>query len=275
MHVRLIQAGFLAVIVVVLAAAQPARAQDRPPRIPFYAVGAGQVAVDAQLLINLSKNSAGQPISIAPDFWYGLGDALGIGLVHSPVGTTGFYGQAGPGICLTGKDNGCPKVYNNFGIEGRLVLSEMSPLGLAVNGGLFARNLDPFTMAFKIGVIGKLSLGNISILVTPNLFIGVNERDPTPTNPMINREVLNLPVTVVIHATPQFALHAQSGASLPFKNGSDLYQVPLSFGAAYYLTGAVAISGTFSFPLVAAGSAYGPADGADSRALTLGFLYQN
>ena len=80
---------------------------------------AGRVFVEVFAEINLSADAALKPLSIAPDLWYGVNDELTVGLVHSARGATGLFGATGNGLCLTGEDNGCAKIYNNLGIDAR------------------------------------------------------------------------------------------------------------------------------------------------------------
>ena len=76
---------------------------------------AGMFDVRIFLDINLSKDRAGKPVSLAPDIYYSVSDALQIGLLHTlPMG---WQTLPGTGLCLSGKDSGCPHVYNNIGFD--------------------------------------------------------------------------------------------------------------------------------------------------------------
>src|SRR3954452_15092067 len=67
------------------------------------------------LLVNASKDAFGKPTSLAPDLYYSVSDTVQIGLLHT--GPMGWQTTPGPGLCLTGTNDGCPKVYNNVGFD--------------------------------------------------------------------------------------------------------------------------------------------------------------
>src|SRR5262245_40267398 len=76
---------------------------------------AGMLSARILLDINLSANLAGKPISLAPDLYYSATDRLQFGLLHE--GPMGWQAKPGVGLCLTGTDNGCPKLYDNVGFD--------------------------------------------------------------------------------------------------------------------------------------------------------------
>ena len=67
------------------------------------------------LLVDASKDSFGKPTSLAPDLFYAVSDTVQIGLLHT--GPMGWQSRPGFGLCLTGTTSGCPKVYNNVGLD--------------------------------------------------------------------------------------------------------------------------------------------------------------
>lgn len=221
-----------------------------------------RVLVQGFVEVNLSSDAALKPVSIAPDAWYGLDDALTLGLIHSTSGTTGFFGGVGSGLCITGSSNGCDSVYDNVGLAARYHLLS-KPVVLAADAGVFVRDFDPFQLAVKAGVVGKWQVAKVSLLFQPNLFIGITERDSG------NKELLNIPVAGMLSLTPTLGLGLQTGVVLPLSGTGDLWQLPVSIGARYMATGMLSVDGVFSLPLIAGGDAYANT-GFDARVLTLG-----
>ncbi len=138
---------------------------------------AGRWFIQAFAEINLSEDLVAKPISIAPDVWYGVSDVLTIGVVHSARAATGFFGNAGDGLCLTGSDNGCGKVYNSVGIDGRYHFYREGGITAAADGGLFAQSIDPFQLALKVGAVGRWQSGSVAVELGASLFVGLTERD--------------------------------------------------------------------------------------------------
>lgn len=234
----------------------------------------GRLVLDAALSINLSTDAVGKPISISPDLWYGVDDKLTVGLVHSGAGSTGFLGAVGTSLCLSGTDNGCGDVYNNVGLEARYELKPGTPeLSWVLDGGLYALDTDPFTLAVKLGAIGRWHKDKLAVEASPNLFIGVTERTTTgagDTEVTTNGETLNIPVTGIYTVAPKIAVAAQIGLVLPFEETGDTYRVPLSLGAHYTVDESIVANIAFSFPALVGG---GEGTGADLRVLTIGGTY--
>jgi hypothetical protein len=235
---------------------------------------AGGVFVQVFAEINLSQDRALEPFSIAPDIWYGVSNELTVGLVHSTRGATGFYGQAGDGLCLTGEENGCAKVYNSVGIDGRYHFYREGGITAAADGGLFARSIDPFALALKLGAAGRWQSGQLAVELAPSLFFGLTERDPEGEADVevgTNKEVFSLPATAIYSIMPQLGLAFQAGVQVPFENTGDLWAFAVSIGGQYMVTEQIFADLAFSLPLLAGGPDDGT--GADARVITLGVGY--
>jgi opacity protein-like surface antigen len=224
----------------------------------------GKVFLDAFLEVDLSKGHAFKPVSIAPDIWYGVSDDLSLGLVHSGHGATGLFGSGGDGLCLTGKSNGCPRVYDNIGLDARYHLVRQGIFTLAADGGLYARSFDPFELAVKLGAIARLQSGAFSFEIGPNIFIGLTERSAG------NKEVLAIPATFMYAVMPKLGIAAQFGLLVPFAKTSRT-MFGGSLGVQYFATDQLILDAVFSLPALAGGSAV--ADGVDMRTFTLGVGY--
>jgi len=195
------------------------------------AQGMGQL--DIPVVINLSTDEVGKPVFIPLSLLYGVTDSVTVGITHQT------------GLCLTGTSNGCPKVYNDIGVEGLFSVVPSGELQLAVAAGLAAISLsDPFAVAAEVGFASRYGSGIFALRFDPRLSIGLNERDAG------NREVLVLPVTLQVQATPNVALSVGSGLIAPLNpvvgSFSDFYEIPLSLTAGY-TTKMVDVGASFTF----------------------------
>lgn len=220
-----------------------------------------RVVVHALLEVSLSKDAAFAPVSVAPDVWYGVTPAITVGLVHSSRGLGGFLGGAGDGLCLTGEDNGCGGFYDRAGLLARYHVAG-GKLALALDGGLVARSLSPFAASLKLGGAARLQLGKVALELTPNLWLGLTERDSG------NTELLNLPLSATYMITPKVALAGQAGFILPLADIRHDVVVAASVGAQALVTDDLFVDVVFSLPhwLDTDRSTYG----LDARTLTLG-----
>ena len=236
----------------------------------------GHLFVQAFAEISLTSDNAFEPFSIAPDLWYGVSDVLTVGLVHSGRASTGLYGGAGSGLCLSGSDGQCPDVYHNIGLDARYHFYRSGGITVSAEGGLFARSFDPFTAALKLGVVGRWQSGAFALDFGPNLFAGLSEREPEDgADVMIgtnNKETLHLPVTALYGLSEKVGLALQVGAVVPLQDTGDLYTVGASVGGQYMLSNRFMLDLAFSLPMLAKGDAY-MVDALDVRTLTLGVGY--
>lgn len=267
----------------ILALAGPALAEEPPPP-PAAPKAAGPVGervvlpakrlyLQAALEIDLSSGTAGDPISLAPDVFYGVNDALTVGLVHSARGGSGFIGGTGSSLCFT---SSCD-IYNGFGLDGRYQFAS-GKVSAAANFGLYAAAVDPFTLALKLGVIGRWRPqpeSKLAVDFAPALSLGLTEREPAIVMGMAvgtgNKEVFALPVSVVYAVKPQISVMAQTGLIIPFASAGDAFAVPLSVGGSYAVNKQISVEAAFSFKALLGGDAL--ATGADGRSFTIGGGY--
>jgi len=248
----------------------------------------GGIAVSLAVNVNLQKEidaigvGPAKPISIHPDVTYGVMPKLDVGVYHSYMGLTGFWDQplGGGGLCVTGEDNGCSKVYNGAtGILARYALVE-GQLSLAADGGLVLAAFDPdFTVGAKVGVKGMYMAGKIMVMFAPNIYLGFNKRDGADDGMggVVggNKEVLNIPVAVGFAASPALHVGVQTGIRGPLDGFGDGYTLPISLGGMFKLNPNMGIFGAFSLNAVANGFGDGGPDPADLRSLSLGFMWNN
>ncbi len=201
----------------------------------------GMIEIRADVFINMSTDLVGKPIAIAPDIYYGVSDKLSLGLTH------------GIGLCLTGTDSGCAKVYNDIGFAGIFSLKRDAKMELAAAGGLELNSLDPMQARLNVGVNFKYVAGKIGIYVNPSLGLGLNKRDAG------NKETLTLPVTLAFQATPELNVHVRTGigglnglqGGAPLDGFGDGFVIPLGVGALFAVSNKLDVGGEFFFPGIA------------------------
>ncbi len=237
-------------------------AEPVEPEVAPLTLGEGEIRVDGFVEVNLSSNFVAEPLSLAPDIYYGVNDDLTVGLVHSGVGTTGMFLLSGSGLCITGEDSGCPDVYNNVGVNALFGFMD-DDLELAAEGGLFINSLsDPFMMTLKAGLVGRWTSDDLQVAFSPNVHIALNERD-------INQDLIFLPVAAYYSVTPELALGGQTGLWGQVDELGDTWAVPLSLIADYQINEELSAGAAFTFPFL-----LGEFNDTDIRTLNLFVSYR-
>ena len=235
----------------------------------------GTFALMIPLNLNLSSEAALEPVSLSPDIRYSITNDIGVGLTHSFYGATGFLGfdgLIGTGVCVTGADNGCARVYDNVGIEGLYVFASKDDWGLVGSAGLQAGSFDPFTLSFKVGIAGtwhpRRFAGRLGLTVNPVLFLGITERNGG------NDESLGLPITADYAITKAIHGVVQTGVGFDLDGIDDTYFVPLSLAGNYTITRQWTVGAVFSLPFLLAGDGFN-GGGVEARTVTLIVGYRN
>jgi len=274
----------IAFVAAALGQAGTARAQDSPseaPASPGPTLRAGGFAVLGSVQMGTSKGGkAFEPISIAPDGYYGVNERLEVGAVTSWYGITGFWsgamlGVRPSGLCASKKPAaeggiGCAKRFDNAGGEVHYALLREGTLQMAAGGGLHALQFDPFVLSAKVGLKGMWRAGRIGLSFAPSFFVGLTKRHDPPDGTG-NKESIQFPIEVTFAAMPQLLVGLQSGVRGPIDGFSNGYSVPAALGAIYLVNPQVMVGGAFSFERVAGGDDLDPGD---LRSMTLfgGFM---
>jgi hypothetical protein len=199
---------------------------------------AGMISARILLDINLSAGLAGEPVSLAPDLYYSVTDALQLGLVHS--GPMGWQARPGVGLCLTGEDHGCPELYDNVGLDVMYGVS-FGRVHLSTHSSLFADPLDPLSMSVAFGVAGKARLGTrLGLLFDPKVAIALTERDT-------NDDAIYIPLELQVQAGSGTTIKLLTGLSAKLSAFGDTYEIPMGLGLLQNLTGHFDIGVRFSF----------------------------
>jgi hypothetical protein len=199
---------------------------------------AGMLSMRLLLDVNMSADNIGKPISLVPDLYYGVTDKLQIGLLHD--GPMGWQARPGLGLCLTGKDNGCPKVYDNIGFDLMYGLA-FGELHLSAHGSLFVSSFDPSTTSLALGVAGKVHVSErVAVLFDPKIGIALSDRGT-------NEDALYIPLELEYQLGAPTTFKVLSGISGAWSKLGDTYQVPLGLGLVQNLTTHVDLGARFSF----------------------------
>jgi hypothetical protein len=187
--------------------------------------------------VAMSKGAVAKPINLPLSVFYGITDELQFGLVHTT------------GLCVSGTDGNCAKVYNDLGLQ---LLYSLFGRGTSLEMATFAQlNFlqfsDPLKLSLQIGgamnwVVG----GNVAILAYPSFGIGLNQR-PAPTS---NTESFGMPVYAYFRAGTNFTpvlFTGLSPAGTSLDSFGDAYQIPLGIGALIALNTTVDVGARFDF----------------------------
>ena len=222
--------------------------------------------------IGLYDDSAGDPISVAPDLSLLTKGAPQIEIIHSSAALTGFHGiPLGTSFCVAG--DGCGDVYHNAGLQlGYTVRSHaggddgLNATALSLTAGLLANNFDPYDFSLKLGVRGSyVTSGYIQFQLVPNVHIPLDDRDERDDR-------LFVPFTVTMVPSESVTLQLETGMATSFDNAGDNLQIPVGINLDIVGNNAVDVLLSFSFPAAYGGDGVG-VTGFDARVATVGLRF--
>jgi len=255
---------------------------------PVLPAAKGKIVIaGSTAVINMSADAVAKPVSFAPAVYYGVSDKLSVGLTHDsgslpitprpgirvisvlvpnpldPTMTIPVTAAGGAGICITGEENGCAKVYDNVGADAVFGLAE-GKNSLGAHGGLDVFTFDPMVLQLRVGVIGKFAANEkISVVYDPRISIGVTERDGG------NKEQIDVPVWLWFAANEKISAYAHTGIRGALDGFGDTYSIPVGVGANFSVNEKMTVGGDFHFLNLA-----GKGSSADGRALGLRLVYR-
>jgi hypothetical protein len=187
----------------------------------------GLLSVRTLLHVNASKNAFAKPIALAPDLFYAVTDSLELGLLHNgPMGIL-TTASSHPGICLTGKTNGCPKVYDNIGLDALYGIA-FGDFHFSLHSSFFVLSFsDPTPLMLTLGAAAKFHFSDqIALFVDPQFGIALNHR-------VTNKDWFFLPLQLQFQVVPTVAIDLLTGITGPLSGFGDAYQVPLGLGLVF------------------------------------------
>lgn len=229
-----------------------------PGALPSLTLGAGKILIAGSTInIGLFPDNAGKPFSLAPSVYYGVNEKLTVGLTHDSGTTmwsprpalrfttidilgTPVVAAAGAGICLSGEEGGCPKVYDNVGLDALYGIKD-EKFSLAAHPGLDVFSFDPFVLQLRLGVLGRYAASDkLAIVFDPRIAIGITERD-------FNKERIDVPVWAWYMASAQLGVYLHTGINGPLDGFGDAFAVPVQVGANYMVNEKLTAGADFSF----------------------------
>jgi len=200
---------------------------------------AGLFTARLLLLSNASAGAFGKPTSFAPDLYYSVSDTVQIGLVHT--GPMGWQTLPGAGLCLTGKSNGCPHVYDNVGVDFMLGLL-FGDVHLSLHSSLYLMQIsDPLWTMWTIGLTGKFHFGEaVALLFDPQIGLTLSNRSTYD-------DWLFIPAELQFQAGRAVSLKLLSGVSGRLQAMGDSYAIPLGVGVVGNINANVDLGFRFSF----------------------------
>lgn len=226
-----------AVAVVMIASAAAASPDDLVGRDVVLARGAGEFA--AALELNLSTRHVYKPVSLAPDLWFGITDALTVGVIHS-ARATGVL-DTGDGLCPRDSVHGCPRAYDNVGVDARYRL-HTGAIAIAARLRVVASTFDPVKPSIRPGALVRLHRGRFAVIADPHLELGLANRDQG------NRDWLRIPVWLAIQPARRVAIALRTGIDGEFATYADTFAVPLGVDVTIRATRDVDLTGLVAFP---------------------------
>lgn len=240
----------------------------------------GMLEVTVPLGIGLSKDRAGKPIFFTPSVYYGVTDTLTLGIRHFQ------------GLCVSGGPD-CPKVYNDLSVDSLWRVWRGGSTDVAVGVALnLSPVTDPFALAAEARVVARLRGGPASLTVAPALEVGITNRDAARTEPLAfplatttfgffqtvpnGREMLRVPATLAVQATPSLALAVATSLDGPLDPPTggfwDYYRIPLGVGLVLFVD-KVDLGASFTF-LNLLGKQTGQLDRTDIRGMQVFVTYR-
>jgi hypothetical protein len=199
------------------------------------------------LHVNASEGAFGKPVSLAPDLFYAVTDSLSLGLLHNlPMGILTRASGApllagGPGLCLTGKSNGCPHVYDNLGFDVLYGLA-FGDFHFSLHGSFFVLSFsDPNPLMLTLGAAAKFHFSDdVALFLDPQFGIAVNHRDR-------NKDRLFLPIQLQFQLVRTTALDLLTGVTGQLSAFGDTNEIPLGLALVYNINPHWDIGAKFAF----------------------------
>jgi len=169
--------------------------------------------------VNMSRNSAFQPINFPVDFFWGVSDRVMLGITH----------EVGP-LFNTGLQN--PRFrdhYNDTGFGSVIGLADGRNYEVDLHAGVPLHRLSPdIWVGAQIGVLGRANFArNVALVYDPSLYFGLNHRDQG------NGDGLDLPFWFYFQATDIVVPFVGSGLRGPLQRFGDNYAIPLEGGVLF------------------------------------------
>lgn len=243
------RAQVVAIIVMIAARVEPARAEP-------MVLGQGEVYARLVTEVDLAPRRRARPLSLAPDVWFGVTDALTVGVIHSATSVDRI--DAGSSFCVRELSTRCSGLYRGSGVDLRM---KWTP-HVAWHVRAVLRDVDPVKPAVTAGALLRWTRGTFIVETDPYIRVGLAKRDAG------NRDALVVPVWLGRRLGDRASFAVHTGIDGDLAVWRDGWHVPL--GLRFEVTPARAIAfgveGGFT-------SLLGPQNTADQRAIAVYAAY--
>lgn len=198
----------------------------------------GQLEAELVAEINAAPKYA-QPLSLAPDVWWGASERWTIGIVHSDPALDVF--RPGASFCLrTAPPLSCEHFYRGSGLDVRWRARE-GRLAIAPRARLLLRDVDPWKPAVTLGALVRWTSGRLELTGDPYLQLGLANTDRG------NRAQLVLPVELSIGFLCRWRVDVRTGYNSELATWRDGYHVPLWLGGRALVTHGLELGAALGF----------------------------
>ncbi len=212
----------------------------------------GQLELDLTVEMNLAPGQVAQPLSLAPDAWFGATARWTVGVVHSDPAVDRI--EPGASFCFATGVTGCSRFYRGSGVDVRWS-ALAGELAVAPRARLLLRDVDPWKPAVTLGALVQWTHGRWAAWSDPYLQLGLANTDAG------NRHALFVPIGVAMQPTCRWAIELRTGWDSDFAVIADGWYVPIWVGARARATAHVDVGAAVGFF-----SALGPQNNANQRA---------
>ena len=194
----------------------------------------GQPARPELLNINMSRNSAFKPMNVPIDFFWGVSDAVMIGITHE----TGLRFNTGP------TDGKFRNFYNDVGFGVVVNLAGGRNYEVDLDAGLPLHSLSPEVwLGGRVGVLGRANFTDkVDFVYDPGVYLGFNHRDEG------NGDGLFIPVWLYFQPSNTVAPFVGTGLNGPLRRFGDNFSIPLEGGVLFTVDRGIHIGGMVRFP---------------------------
>lgn len=199
---------------------------------------AGRVAAELTVEVNLAHNFWAEPLSLAPDVWWGVTSRWTVGLVHSNASVDRF--APGASLCLREDPLYCDSLYRGSGLDVRYAAIR-GPVAVAPRARALVRDVDPFKPALALGALAKWTRGRYAVTADPYIQLGLANTG------LGNRAALFVPVQLAVQPTCRWQLALDTGYNSELAVIRDGWHIPVAIGARARATAHIDVAATVGF----------------------------
>ena len=230
--------AWLAVLAAVALAPRAAHAQEWTRQSFMLPKGGfeltGSPARPDFMRINLSKDSAFQPVEFPINFFWGVTRHVMLGITH----------ERGLRLNSGAPDPKFRDTYNDVGFGSLIFLGGGRNFEVDLHLGVPLHQLSPEVfVGVQAGVLGRANVAEkVALYYDPSLYFAANHRDDG------NGDELHVPFWVYFQPTPIIAPFVGTAVHGPFKNFGDHFTIPLEGGVLFTVAHGIHLGGMLRFP---------------------------